>query len=231
MKKAIFPGTFDPFTLGHLDILNRSTLIFDEIIIGIGINGDKRTMFNIDQRIDMIESIIKDQNGNLGFENTPQAQNAGLEVEARLHLKRWSTVLKNWQMMGNFTWTYSQVTLSEEQANFVTSKSRALQGQSPYVANFGLSYEPKSWSINLFYNVFGPRILDVGMFGIPDVYERPFHSLDLTASWNHKSGLSIGLSAQNLLQQSMRLEQGSFPFRVIDPGMKFGLTMGYQYDL
>ena len=60
MKKAIFPGTFDPFTLGHLDILNRSTLIFDEIIIGIGINGDKRTMFNIDQRIDMIESIIKD---------------------------------------------------------------------------------------------------------------------------------------------------------------------------
>ena len=57
MKKAIFPGTFDPFTLGHLDILNRSTLIFDEIIIGIGINGDKRTMFNIDQRIEMIESI------------------------------------------------------------------------------------------------------------------------------------------------------------------------------
>jgi pantetheine-phosphate adenylyltransferase len=46
--------------LGHLDILNRSTLIFDEIIIGIGINGDKRTMFNIDQRINMIESIVID---------------------------------------------------------------------------------------------------------------------------------------------------------------------------
>jgi pantetheine-phosphate adenylyltransferase len=61
MKKAIFPGTFDPFTLGHLDILNRSTLIFDEIIIGIGINRDKRTMFNIDQRIDMIESIVIDK--------------------------------------------------------------------------------------------------------------------------------------------------------------------------
>lgn len=60
MKKAIFPGTFDPFTLGHLDILNRSTLIFDEIIIGIGINRDKRTMFNIDQRIDMIKSIVID---------------------------------------------------------------------------------------------------------------------------------------------------------------------------
>ena len=40
MRKAIFPGTFDPFTLGHLDILNRSKLIFDEVIIGIGKNSD-----------------------------------------------------------------------------------------------------------------------------------------------------------------------------------------------
>ena len=79
-----------------------------------------------------IESIIKDQNGNLGFENTPQAQNAGVEVEARLNLKRWSALLKI-QMMGNFTWTHSEVTLSEEQGEFVTSQSRALQGQSPYV--------------------------------------------------------------------------------------------------
>ena len=41
MKRAIFPGTFDPFTLGHLDILNRSKLIFDEVIIGIGKNDEK----------------------------------------------------------------------------------------------------------------------------------------------------------------------------------------------
>jgi len=36
MKKAVFPGSFDPFTLGHLDILNRSLLLFDEIIVGVG---------------------------------------------------------------------------------------------------------------------------------------------------------------------------------------------------
>ena len=51
MKRAIFPGTFDPFTLGHLDILKRSKLIFDEIIIGIGKNSDKKTMFPIKKRI------------------------------------------------------------------------------------------------------------------------------------------------------------------------------------
>ena len=58
MKRAIFPGTFDPFTLGHLDILNRSKLIFDEIIIGIGKNSDKKTMFPIKKRIAFIESLI-----------------------------------------------------------------------------------------------------------------------------------------------------------------------------
>ena len=58
MKRAIFPGTFDPFTLGHLDILNRSKLIFDEIIIGIGKNSDKKTMFTINKRIALIESLI-----------------------------------------------------------------------------------------------------------------------------------------------------------------------------
>ena len=58
MKRAIFPGTFDPFTLGHLDILNRSKLIFDEVIIGIGKNDEKTSMFSIEKRIELIKSVI-----------------------------------------------------------------------------------------------------------------------------------------------------------------------------
>ena len=58
MRRAIFPGTFDPFTLGHLDILNRSKLIFDEVIIGIGENIDKKAMFSLEDRIDFIKSVI-----------------------------------------------------------------------------------------------------------------------------------------------------------------------------
>ena len=58
MRRAIFPGTFDPFTLGHLDILNRSKLIFDEVIIGIGENIDKKAMFSLEDRIDFIKSIV-----------------------------------------------------------------------------------------------------------------------------------------------------------------------------
>ena len=58
MRKAIFPGTFDPFTLGHLDILNRSRLIFDEVIIGIGKNSDKKSMFSVEDRISFIHSVV-----------------------------------------------------------------------------------------------------------------------------------------------------------------------------
>ena len=58
MRKAIFPGTFDPFTLGHLDILNRSKLIFDEVIIGIGKNSDKKSMFSVEDRISFIQSVV-----------------------------------------------------------------------------------------------------------------------------------------------------------------------------
>ena len=62
MKRAIFPGTFDPFTLGHFDILKRSKQLFDEIIVGIGKNNEKKTMFSLKERVEFIEKVVKDDN-------------------------------------------------------------------------------------------------------------------------------------------------------------------------
>ena len=59
MRKAIFPGSFDPFTLGHLDILTRSLLLFDEITVGVGRNNDKKTMFSVSQRIEFIKKCFE----------------------------------------------------------------------------------------------------------------------------------------------------------------------------
>ena len=55
MKKAVFPGSFDPITLGHFDIIKRSLPLFDEIIIAIGINADKKYMFSLEDRKRFIE--------------------------------------------------------------------------------------------------------------------------------------------------------------------------------
>jgi len=58
IKIAVFPGSFDPFTFGHKNIVERALPLFDKIIIAIGVNADKKTMFSIDQRIAGIASIF-----------------------------------------------------------------------------------------------------------------------------------------------------------------------------
>ncbi|MFT4611425.1 MAG: pantetheine-phosphate adenylyltransferase [Glaciecola sp.] len=61
MKRAIFPGSFDPLTLGHEDIIKRSLKLFDEVIVAIGINADKKYMFSLEERQKFIEESFKDE--------------------------------------------------------------------------------------------------------------------------------------------------------------------------
>ena len=60
-KIALFPGTFDPFTLGHLDIVNRGLDIFDEVIVALGVNADKKHMFTLEQRKLWINKLFEDK--------------------------------------------------------------------------------------------------------------------------------------------------------------------------
>ncbi len=60
-RKAVFPGSFDPVTLGHTDIIDRALPMFDELIIAIGININKKYMFDIELRQKMIEEIYKNE--------------------------------------------------------------------------------------------------------------------------------------------------------------------------
>ena len=58
MKTAIFPGSFDPFTLGHYDVVMRGLNIFDEIVIGIGHNNQKQSTFTLEERLQTIEQVF-----------------------------------------------------------------------------------------------------------------------------------------------------------------------------
>ena len=57
MRRAIFPGTFDPFTIGHYSIVKRALTFLDEIVIGIGINDSKHTLLPIEKRMEMIQQL------------------------------------------------------------------------------------------------------------------------------------------------------------------------------
>jgi pantetheine-phosphate adenylyltransferase len=69
-KVALFPGTFDPFTLGHLDIVNRGLNMFDEVVVAIGMNTGKKHMFSLEQRKQWIKEI---------FDNEPRVRVASYE--------------------------------------------------------------------------------------------------------------------------------------------------------
>jgi pantetheine-phosphate adenylyltransferase len=62
-KRAVFPGQFDPITNGHLDVIRRGVNLFDELIVAVGINPEKREMFPLDDRIQMIKELLKDTPG------------------------------------------------------------------------------------------------------------------------------------------------------------------------
>lgn len=61
MKRALFPGSFDPITLGHYDIIKRGVKLFDEVIVAIGINSDKKYMFSLEERKKFIEEAFKNE--------------------------------------------------------------------------------------------------------------------------------------------------------------------------
>lgn len=75
MKIAVFPGSFDPFTLGHLDVLNSALKLFDRVIIAVGRNGSKNGFFTTDQRVEIIKEATA------GMSNVEVCSFEGLTVD------------------------------------------------------------------------------------------------------------------------------------------------------
>ena len=68
MRIGLYPGTFDPITLGHIDIIRRASLLVDRLVIGVAINSDKSPLFDLEDRVSMLEEECNYLSGQTGTE-------------------------------------------------------------------------------------------------------------------------------------------------------------------
>jgi outer membrane receptor protein involved in Fe transport len=166
---------------------------------------------------DPIEVTMVPGTDSITYENAFGARALGLELEARGTLGRFSRSLRDVRLAGNLTLVDSEIDLGGEMG-FQTNRFRPLQGQSPYVINLDAGWSTKKGEISVLYNVSGPRIVEVGVEGNPDIYEQPFHRLDASAAMSMGSGFKLKLGATNLLNQPVVLKQGDLVVQKYKPG-------------
>jgi outer membrane receptor protein involved in Fe transport len=188
---------------------------------------------------DPIESVIlaSAEIGLTSFDNAELAENAGVEFELYKTLSffeerwGWGQIWEKIYINTNFAWIDSEITLPDDDSSTQTSNQRPLQGQSPYVWNFQIGYDDEDREINaaLLFNVFGERIVDVGVSGAPDIYEQPRPSLDFVYSHGFESW-KLKLKLKNLLDPDVELTQGNEITRRYSAGREFSVAAQFLFD-
>src|SRR5580765_2272164 len=86
-KIGVFPGQFDPITNGHLDVIKRGVALFDELIVAVGINPEKRELFTLAERVEMIRALLKGVPGVRVESYTGLTVDFARSVQARVILR------------------------------------------------------------------------------------------------------------------------------------------------
>ncbi|MEW5741977.1 MAG: TonB-dependent receptor [Myxococcota bacterium] len=184
------------------------------------------------QFLDPIERVIisAGSTNDFGYRNAEAATLLGVELEARVGLGRLAKPLSNFRVGANLSLIASRIDLGD--ASIQTNQERPLQGQSPYVANLNVTWAKPEWGTEagVFYNVYGPRISEVGILEVPDIYEQPVHRLDLTVSQRLPAGFQLKVSASNLLGQSVRFTQGDIEVLNTPPGLAFFASLAWTFN-
>lgn len=113
MKKALFPGTFDPPTNGHVDIIMRASALFDEVIVGVAVNTEKRPVLTADERVEVLRRICS------GLPNVRIAGFTGLAFEFA-NSNGCSALLRGIRTVTDFEYEYAMAVANRKLGNVET---------------------------------------------------------------------------------------------------------------
>ena len=174
--------------------------------------------------------------------NLGSARVYGAEFEMRKNFGFITKGLEDFSFNLNFSLIKSELEMAESELERrrlslrdgeSLSDTRELQGQSPYLLNFGLNYaNDEGWQTSLYYNVQGKTLQVVGTGDVPDAYTMPFHSLDfiLNKSFGKEKNSTVNFSVKNILDSKLESKYQSFKaqdqiFSSLSPGI--GISLGY----
>ena len=160
------------------------------------------------------------------------ARNLGVELEYRRSLETLSPKLNDFGLVANFTFVDSIVDINEKDALLLTSKSRALLGQSRYIWNVITEWNKPKWNSNARFmvNYVARRISDVGTFSLPDIYQEANTSVDFSYNYSlSESGKwNLRFEAENLTDNQFRWTQGDIDQRAYHSGRSFQVGVSYS---
>jgi pantetheine-phosphate adenylyltransferase len=107
MKKAICPGSFDPITNGHLDIIERASRIFDELIVGVLVNPDKKNLFSVDERVEQIKKLVEN------LPNVKVKKFSGLLVNL-MNKEGAGVIVKGLRAVSDFEYEYQMASMNNK---------------------------------------------------------------------------------------------------------------------
>ncbi len=252
-KEASIAEIFDPLTgrifIGNVDLnptyINNFDLRFEKY-------GNEGSFFAVSAFYkdfsDPIELVAFEQApNNFQPRNVSSATVIGAEIEVRQNLAFIAPGLKNFDVNANYSLIDSEVDMSEIEFNSRQlaardgeniKDTRELQGQSPYLINFGLNYkgDTNGWQGSLAYNVQGKTLEVVGIRAVPDVYTLPFHNLNLNFAkeFGKEGNSKITLRFSNLINDKIESVYKSFRasdqiYSLRDPGQAISLGYSFQF--
>lgn len=114
MKKVIYPGTFDPVTNGHIDIIRRATDLFDQVVVAVAINPSKTPLFSTEERVEMLKETLKD------FNNVVVNSFNGLTVE---HAKQVGAIgiIRGLRQISDFEFEFQMALMNRKLAGDITT--------------------------------------------------------------------------------------------------------------